>query len=656
MSLSVGTAALLASGLVALPAHATNFIVATIPITSSSRPDPAPVAIAIDGESGQAYVANTFDGTVSVIDTTTNAVSTTIPHGPASIGNGPTAVAVDEAGRKAYVVNYNSDSVSVVDVVTNRVIRVIPHDVARGIGSHPSSIALDTVLRRAYVTNLADGTVSVIDTTTDSVIAVVPHDSASGIGSFLTGVAVDQQLHRAYVANNMDGTVSVIDTQTNSVIAVIPHDSTNGIGSGPRGVAVDTPTHRAFVTNSDDDTLSVIDTQTNRVIAVLPHDEANGITNGSWTVTVDSDGGQVLVASKTRITAIDISTLRITRLIDRSSSADYGYGVQGMAVHPKTRLLYVTGAVSNTVAVVDADTTAPVARISGSDRYESAARVSQREFASGADLVYVASGATFPDALAGSAAAGSRGASVLLVTRDSIPTATGAELARLRPKKIVVLGGTATISDSVLRSLASYAPTTRLAGSDRYAVSAAVSAETFPTGTATAYIASGEVFPDALSGGAVAGATKAPVLLVTRDGIPEPVRAELERLKPGRIIVVGGENTISTTTAAALAGMAPTTRIGGVDRYAASAAISAAAYPSGSRAVFVASGATFPDALSGGSAAAANSAPILLVKPDEVPTSIAAEIRRLGATRIIVLGGENSVSRTTLESLRALLH
>ncbi|WP_291050217.1 cell wall-binding repeat-containing protein [Herbiconiux sp.] len=66
------------------------------------------------------------------------------------------------------------------------------------------------------------------------------------------------------------------------------------------------------------------------------------------------------------------------------------------------------------------------------------------------------------------------------------------------------------------------------------------------------YVASGAVFPDALSGSAGAIADKAPVLLVTRDSIPASVVAQLQRLKPYRIVVLGGTNTISDTVRDAL--------------------------------------------------------------------------------------------------------
>ena len=90
----------------------------------------------------------------------------------------------------------------------------------------------------------------------------------------------------------------------------------------------------------------------------------------------------------------------------------------------------------------------PVTRVSGSDRYATAAAISAG-WGPGVPVVYIATGLNFPDALAGAAAAGTLGAPLLLVTGTTVPAATAAELARLKPGRIVILGGPGAVSDSV---------------------------------------------------------------------------------------------------------------------------------------------------------------------------------------------------------------
>lgn len=197
----------------------------------------------------------------------------------------------------------------------------------------------------------------------------------------------------------------------------------------------------------------------------------------------------------------------------------------------------------------------PVTRLSGADRYETSAAISQKSFAPGVDLAYVASGVVFPDALSGAPVAGKQKAPMLLTKTDSLPPSIAAELKRLRPKGVVILGGTASVTAAVEAQLAaaSGAPVSRLAGADRYAVSALVSQRNFAAGADTVFVASGAIYTDALSGAPVAAAKGSPLLLVKGTSIPEPIAAELTRLAPKSIVILGGPNSVSTGVEAALA-------------------------------------------------------------------------------------------------------
>ncbi len=72
-----------------------------------------------------------------------------------------------------------------------------------------------------------------------------------------------------------------------------------------------------------------------------------------------------------------------------------------------------------------------VIRLSGSDRYSTAAAISRHAFPGGASKIYIATGLNSPDALSGGPAAGVNSAPILLVRPDSIPGATRAEIQRI---------------------------------------------------------------------------------------------------------------------------------------------------------------------------------------------------------------------------------
>ena len=237
---------------------------------------------------------------------------------------------------------------------------------------------------------------------------------------------------------------------------------------------------------------------------------------------------------------------------------------------------------------------------------------------------------------------------MLLVESGAIPPATAAELTALTPGRIVVLGGPSAVADSVLTALKAYTTgsVTRLAGADRYATAAAISAATFSPGVGAAYIATDIGFADALAGGAAAGTAKDPILIVQQGAIPAATAQELTRLQPKSIVILGGLAAVSAAVATQLATFTTgaVTRVAGADRYATAVAISQASFPGTAASVYLATGANFPDALAGGVAAALAPGPLLLTLAACLPPNVAAEIIRLGATQVFILGGTSVIS------------
>ena len=170
--------------------------------------------------------------------------------------------------------------------------------------------------------------------------------------------------------------------------------------------------------------------------------------------------------------------------------------------------------VGNYGGLVDSPT---AVRLGGQSRYETAVSAA-KQFAPGIDTVYVASGQDFPDAISASAAAGTREAPLLLTKKDSLPQSVSAELRRLSPKKIVIVGGTGVISSRVQTDLRRVAPTERVSGSNRYLTSTRLAKTQYPGGATHAIIATGRDFPDALAASPAAALMESPVLLV--DGNP----------------------------------------------------------------------------------------------------------------------------------------
>jgi putative cell wall-binding protein len=186
-----------------------------------------------------------------------------------------------------------------------------------------------------------------------------------------------------------------------------------------------------------------------------------------------------------------------------------------------------------------------IVRIAGVDRFGTAAMLSADKYPDGAETVYVATGRSYPDALAGGLAASEEESPILLTEPNVLPDVTATELLRLHPERIVVVGGTGAVARGLEALLADYAPVVeRVAGEDRYETTAEIDARVV-AGTDTVFVVTGKTFGDALTGIPLAALTDSAVLMVGDAGLHPSVIAELERLQPKNVIVLGGTAAVA---------------------------------------------------------------------------------------------------------------
>lgn len=293
--------------------------------------------------------------------------------------------------------------------------------------------------------------------------------------------------------------------------------------------------------------------------------------------------------------------------------------------------------------------TPTVSRWDGDTRYDTAGAVSRHRFPEGAPVAFLVSGEDFADALACGVPAALAGGPVLLTPRAGLAPATRDELRRLAPATVVIMGGSQALASGVtadVRRIHEHG-VHRYVGASRYATAVKLSAATFdPEAVHTVWIATGEAFADGLSAVPAAAATGSPVLLVRPDGVPGPVRDEISRLRPTRIVLAGGRAAVGGAVEAELAGLARTVvRVEGDDRYGTAAAVTRQAFPDPRSVdeVVVATGEAFPDALAAGPGAALAGAPVLLVTADGIPPATERELLRLGPRVVRIAGGTGAV-------------
>jgi putative cell wall-binding protein len=289
-------------------------------------------------------------------------------------------------------------------------------------------------------------------------------------------------------------------------------------------------------------------------------------------------------------------------------------------------------------------------RIQGADRYEVAVSISEEGFPDGADVIYIAKGTDYPDALSAAPAAAFDGGPLLLTLPTSLPAVVKAEIQRLAPAKIVVVGGTASISASVFAELDELASEViRIGGSDRFEASRNLVNYTFmeqngDAGVARVYVATGNNFPDALSASAAAGAYGDAVVLVPggfEGTLDTPTYELIFAMSPFDAVVAGGPVSVNEGVLNSLQLMSfpyGAYRVWGEDRFEASWNIVRDGFSEASE-IFIATGLKFPDALAGAALAGFRGAPLYVVPSNCVPQEVLDDIDGYRVTKVTLLGG-----------------
>ena len=263
-----------------------NIVTATITVGVN------PWNIAFTPDGNFAYVTNhdmnDGQGTVSVIDTSTNTVTDTIYLGTYGAEN----IVMSPDGAFVYVTT-SSGFISKIDTSTNSIItKPATNSLPDCIAISPDGSTLYADLTSSFeifdtsdfngFTNLIsvnpdvscfaitpDGgfvyasqpginSVSLIDLSNGDVLGTVP------VGAYPLGVAIPPDASFVYVVNYEDSTVSVIDT---SDLTAVP--ATITVGAYPKKAAVTPDGRYVYVTNHSDDTVSVIDTLDHSILATI---------------------------------------------------------------------------------------------------------------------------------------------------------------------------------------------------------------------------------------------------------------------------------------------------------------------------------------------------------------------------------------------------
>jgi YVTN family beta-propeller protein len=209
-----------------------------------------PTAIAITPDGRFAYVASELSDTISVIETATDAVSTTITL---PSGEGIAHLAISPDGQRVYATVLAGNSILVIDTNDNTVL-----DPAIDVGFSPAGIAVSPDGNLIYVTDAgSSGGVAVIDAAASTVIATIDVDNHPSAVAF-TPDGLSAYVTQAGINTDGEFTVSKIDTASSAVVG-----DPIEVGNFPTSIAVTADGLQAYVGNERSDTVSVIDTAGN---------------------------------------------------------------------------------------------------------------------------------------------------------------------------------------------------------------------------------------------------------------------------------------------------------------------------------------------------------------------------------------------------------
>ena len=292
-------------------------------------------------------------------------------------------------------------------------------------------------------------------------------------------------------------------------------------------------------------------------------------------------------------------------------------------------------------------------RISGTNRVNTSALISNFTNEK-ADKVIIADGRNYADALSGSSI--TFGEYPILLVDGNLSTDVTNEIIRLEAKEIIILGGEKSISlavENTLAKLDNVEKVTRIAGANRYETSTLISSKSINNNL---IIASGDNFPDALSSSILTN-NNSDLVLTAKNDISPYLNKILSNFDGDDIKLIGGKSTISDSVLTKITNSAKTsnvTRIFGSNRYETSTKV--ASNISHDNIAVIASGESFPDALSASTLSQKINAPILLVSKNIIDDSIISYIRNYNIEKAIIIGGSSTISDNTLNNIDRLIN
>ncbi|HGG0418385.1 TPA: cell wall-binding repeat-containing protein [Clostridium sporogenes] len=191
-----------------------------------------------------------------------------------------------------------------------------------------------------------------------------------------------------------------------------------------------------------------------------------------------------------------------------------------------------------------------VNKVQGNDRYETAANVAKTNWKDGAENVIIASGNGYADSLSASVLAKKLNAPIILTTAGELNSNAKSALETLKPKNVYVIGGNASVAQSVRDGLKKQYTVTELGGQTRFETNIAVAnhlVDKLGVKAENVMVVNGkDGFSDALSAAPVAAAKEQVLLIVGKDASTADLAADFVKKHNSKVTVIGTEGVVPT--------------------------------------------------------------------------------------------------------------
>lgn len=301
---------------------------------------------------------------------------------------------------------------------------------------------------------------------------------------------------------------------------------------------------------------------------------------------------------------------------------------------------------------VYAEETTPVkniVRIQGTDRFKTSKAIAE-EVNSNTMLenVVIASGYDFPDGLSGGTLAKKLNAPLLMAGNmpDSSDAMNYISEHLKQNGNVYILGGTGVVSQDTQNYLTQKGyMVVRICGKDRFETNNSIINNLKVQEGTPVFISNAYGFADALSASGISAIKGYPILLTKNNELPDFIKKQLSSIKPSKIYIVGGTGMISSDEENQIKSLMPSSeiiRLSGSDRYETSINLYKY-FDLDTKSIILASGRSFPDALSGSLLSAKFNASMVLCDENNLEPQ-QNEFNEKSIENYYLLGGTGALS------------